>query len=516
MAQDLERNRPKNSPVVLCIMDGWGHRPDPSHNAVALAETPVFDQLMATCPHSFVAASGIDVGLPDGQVGNSEVGHMNIGAGRVVMQTLPRISAAVADGSLAAHPKLMALADQMIATGSTAHIMGLLSDGGVHAHKDHTLCVIRALAARGVKVAVHAFTDGRDVLPKAAINTMPDFLEQLPDTVTIASVIGRYFAMDRDHRWARTEAAFNAIVHGQSADAPASDCMAAIRQAYNRGESDEFIAATVIGGYAGMNDGDGIVMMNFRTDRARQILDAFFRPDTVDFPARPPIIASAIGMSSYSEPLDEFVDTLFPATELNDTLGTVVAAAGLRQLRLAETEKYPHVTFFFNGGEETMLPQEDRQMVQSPSVPTYDMQPEMSAEGVLQTALNSLNTQAHDLLIINFANPDMVGHTGDLAAAIQAVETVDECVGKLAEAVRARHGQMLVTADHGNCEIMWDDEANSPHTAHTTNLVPLILVNGASDTKLVDGRLADLAPSLLAMLGISQPSAMTGNSLLRS
>jgi 2,3-bisphosphoglycerate-independent phosphoglycerate mutase len=512
MTQDTK----KNSPVVLCIMDGWGHRPDSAHNAVALAQTPVFDHLMATCPHSFVAASGADVGLPAGQVGNSEVGHMNIGAGRVVMQTLPRISAAVADGSLANHPKLIALANQLIVTGGTAHVMGLLSDGGVHAHQDHTLCVIHALAARGVKVVVHAFTDGRDVLPKAAINTMPAFLDQLPETAIMASVIGRYYAMDRDHRWARTEAAFNAITYGNSINAPASDAMAAIQQAHDNGESDEFIVATVIEGYTGMKDGDGIVMMNFRADRVRQILDAFCRPDTVGFAAKPPRIAAAVGMSSYSEPLDEFVETLFPATELEDTLGTVVAAAGLRQLRLAETEKYPHVTFFFNGGEETTLPHEDRQMVPSPSVATYDMQPEMSAKGVLETALNSLSTHAHDLLIINFANPDMVGHTGDLAAAIQAVETVDECVGRLAEAVRAQNGQMLVTADHGNCEIMWDIEANSPHTAHTTNLVPLILVNGAAGTKLADGQLADLAPSLLAMLGISQPSAMTGNSLLRS
>lgn len=505
----------KNSPVVLCIMDGWGHRPDSAHNAVALAETPVFDKLMSESPHSFVAASGMDVGLPAGQVGNSEVGHMNIGAGRVVMQTLPRISAAMADGSLATHPKLMALADKLISTGGTAHVMGLLSDGGVHAHEDHTLCVIHALAAHGVKVAVHAFTDGRDVLPKSAINSMPAFLDQLPQSAIMATVIGRYFAMDRDHRWERTKAAFDAIAHGEAVDAPARHAMDAIQRAYDHGESDEFIAATIIEGYTGMNDGDGLVMMNFRADRARQILDAFFRQGAVNFTAKPPVIAAAIGMSSYSEPLDDFVEALFPAAKLEDTLGTVVAKAGLRQLRLAETEKYPHVTFFFNGGEETILPHEDRQMVQSPSVPTYDMQPEMSAEGVLDTALNSLRTQAHDLLIINFANPDMVGHTGDLAAAIHAVETVDFCVGSLAAAVKAQNGQMLVTADHGNCEIMWDIAANSPHTAHTTSLVPLILVNGPDGTTLADGRLADLAPSLLAMLGIKQPSAMTGNSLLR-
>ena len=505
----------KNSPVVLCIMDGWGHRPDSAHNAVALAETPVFDKLMSESPHSFVAASGMDVGLPAGQVGNSEVGHMNIGAGRVVMQTLPRISAAMADGSLATHPKLMALADKLISTGGTAHVMGLLSDGGVHAHEDHTLCVIHALAAHGVKVAVHAFTDGRDVLPKSAINSMPAFLDQLPQSAIMATVIGRYYAMDRDHRWERTKAAFDAIAHGIAVDAPARHAMDAIQRAYDHGESDEFIAATIIEGYTGVNDGDGLVMMNFRADRARQILDAFFRQGAVNFTAKPPVIAAAIGMSSYSEPLDDFVETLFPAAKLEDTLGTVVAKAGLRQLRLAETEKYPHVTFFFNGGEETILPHEDRQMVQSPSVPTYDMQPEMSAEGVLETALNSLRTQAHDLLIINFANPDMVGHTGDLAAAIHAVETVDFCVGSLATEVRAQNGQMLVTADHGNCEIMWDVAANSPHTAHTTSLVPLILVNGPDGTTLADGRLADLAPSLLAMLGIKQPSAMTGNSLLR-
>jgi 2,3-bisphosphoglycerate-independent phosphoglycerate mutase len=504
---------PSNGPVVLCIMDGWGHRTAVEHNAVALAKTPVFDALFSAQPHSLLAASGADVGLPDGQVGNSEVGHMNIGAGRVVMQDLPRINAAVKDGSLAGHPELGALAAQLRASGGTAHVMGLLSPGGVHAHQDHFLAVIKGLVDVGVPVAVHGFTDGRDTLPQAAKQDLPRFLADLPSGATMASIIGRYFAMDRDNRWQRTQAAYDAIA-GARAPVYAIDALAALEAAYARDEGDEFITPTIIDKYQGMRDGDGVVMMNFRADRARQILNCFCQPDITGCTTQPLRLAAMAGMTSYSKSLDAHMVTLYPPLDLHETLGEVVARAGKRQLRLAETEKYPHVTFFFNGGEEALQPGEDREMIASPAVATYDLQPEMSAHDVLQTALNSLKTKAHDLLIINFANPDMVGHTGDLAAAIHAVETVDRCVGRLVEALVTAGGQMLLTADHGNCEVMWDDDAASPHTAHTTNLVPLILVNGNANTKLANGRLADLAPSLLAMMGIAKPASMTGISLL--
>ena len=503
---------PAKGPVVLCIMDGWGHRTDPAHNAVALANTPVFDRLWAGCPHSFLAASGADVGLPDGQVGNSEVGHMNIGAGRVVQQDLPRLNDATKDGSLTAHPALKDLASNLALTGGSAHVIGLVSPGGVHAHQDHMLAVIRGLADAGVPVVIHGFTDGRDVLPRDAGVSLPDFLSQLPENATLGSLTGRYFGMDRDHRWDRTQKAYDAIALGH-AEFHADDGLQALQAGYVRGESDEFLQATIVGGYTGIRDGDGLVMMNFRADRARQILDCFYRPETTSCKTQPIALRPALGMTRYSAGLDEFVTPLYPPVELADTLGEVVAAAGRRQLRLAETEKYPHVTFFFNGGDETMRDGEDRTLVPSPNVPTYDQLPQMSASGVLAKALASLKSKSHDLLVINFANPDMVGHTGDLAAAITAVETVDACVGELVAAIKAADGQMLLTADHGNCEVMWDSKAESPHTAHTTNLVPLILVNGNDGASLTDGRLADLAPSLLAMMGIDQPASMTGKSL---
>lgn len=501
-----------NGPVVLCIMDGWGHRTEAANNAVAQAETPVFDGLLARYPNSLVSASGADVGLPDGQVGNSEVGHMNIGAGRVVMQDLPRINAAVSDGSLTSHPALMELAKRLVASGGKAHIMGLLSKGGVHSHQDHMSAVIAAMTNKDVPVAVHGFTDGRDVLPKIAGAEVPHFESELPDGAVIASISGRYYAMDRDNRWERTQSAFDAIVDGSGAafTSPAE----AIADAYANGQTDEFITPRVIDDYDGMRDGDAIIMINFRADRVRQILGAFVFPEAVGFQAKVPTLSGVIGMTPYSDDLDTHLTSLYPSVDIKDGLGDVVARAGKRQLRLAETEKYPHVTFFFNGGDETMRDGEDRHLVPSPSVATYDLQPEMSADEVLAAALDSIANQKHDLLIINFANPDMVGHTGDLAAAIRAVETVDHCVGILCEALIASGGQMLLTADHGNCEVMWDDAANSPHTAHTTNLVPLILVNGPQHVALSDGRLADLAPSLLAMMQIQQPAAMTGTSLL--
>ena len=501
-----------SGPVVLCIMDGWGLRDTHDGNAVALADTPVFDSMRRDWPHARLAASGAEVGLPEGQVGNSEVGHMNIGAGRVVMQDLPRINAAMEDGHLAAHPELAALAARLANTGGRVHVMGLLSDGGVHSHKDQMLAVIKGLHAGGADIILHGFTDGRDVLPKTAKATIPGFIEKLPADVRFGTLIGRYFAMDRDKRWERTKAAFAAI-NSASADSHAGDPLAALADAYEAGESDEFIKPCVIGDYDGMRDGDAVVMINFRADRVRQLLACWMMPEEVGFEAAPARLAGAVGMTSYSARLDAHLVTLFGPQRIDDTLGATVAKAGKRQLRLAETEKYPHVTFFLNGGDEAVADGEDRELVPSPKVATYDLKPEMSAAGVLAAARDSLENARHDLLVINFANPDMVGHTGDLQAAIRAVETVDACVGDMAELVLAAGGKMIVTADHGNCEMMWDEAAQSPHTAHTTNLVPVILVGAAPGTSLGDGRLADLAPSLLALLGIDQPAAMTGRPL---
>mgnify|MGYP001207294663 CR=1 FL=1 len=511
----MSKENDRLGPVVLCIMDGWGYRESRKSNAVALANTPNFDRLCNQYPSSFLVAAGPDVGLPEGQVGSSEVGHMNIGAGRIVMQDLPRINQATADGSLAAHPLLSVLAKQLTATGRTAHIMGLLSNGGVHSHQDHILAIIRTLCDSGVNVVIHGFTDGRDVLPKIARQSIADFARELPDNSVIATITGRYFAMDRDKRWDRTKCAFDAIISASVEKEPYTSVSDAITDAYDSNESDEFIRPRVVGTYAGMQDGDALICTNFRADRVQQLLNAMLLPETVGFDAEPPSISTAISMTAYSDSLSSCMQTLFPPLKLTKTLGEVVASAGRRQLRLAETEKYPHVTFFFNGGDEKSQPNEHHYMVQSPMVATYDQQPEMNAEGVLTAALESINTHQHDLIVVNFANPDMVGHTGNLQAAITAVEIVDDCVGQIAVALVRAGGQMLVTADHGNCEVMWDDQANSPHTAHTTNLVPLILVNGKPSADIADGRLADLAPSVLEMLGIIKPDEMTGKSLLR-
>ena len=499
-------------PVILCIMDGWGLAAAGETNAVSLANTPVFDSLLASWPHARLAASGADVGLPDGQVGNSEVGHMNIGAGRVVLQDLPRINAAMQDGSLASHPELAALGGRMAGSGGRIHVMGLMSSGGVHSHKDQMVAVIEGLHATGADIIVHPFTDGRDVLPKSAGTALSAFLEALPENVRVGTLIGRYFAMDRDKRWERTQSAYNAIAEGRGT--AAADPEAALAEAYEAGERDEFVTPRVIAGYDGMRDGDAMVVINFRADRVRQLLACWLFPEDTGLGLEPATLSGIIGMTSYSAQLDTRMTALFGPQAIEDTLGSVVAAAGRRQLRLAETEKYPHVTFFLNGGEEAVANGEDRVLVPSPKVATYDLQPEMSAEGVLAAALTSLEGHKHDLLVINFANPDMVGHTGDLDAAIRAVETVDECVGRLAGLVLAKGGKMVVTADHGNCEVMWDNAAQSPHTAHTTNLVPVILVGADAGTALSDGRLADLAPTLLSLMGLDAPPAMTGRALL--
>ena len=501
-------------PVVLCILDGWGHREEAENNAIQLAPTPNYGALMADCPHSLLKCSGAAVGLPAGQMGNSEVGHMNIGGGRVVMQDLPRIDAALAAGELTTNPAFTGLVATLRETKCTCHLMGLVSPGGVHSHQDQIATLAKALSEEGIAVAIHAFMDGRDTPPRSGGGYMAHFESALDglEGVHIATVTGRYYAMDRDQRWERTAQAYAALVDG--AGERTTSASEAIENAYARDEGDEFIVASVVADYAGMSDGDGILMANFRADRARQILAALVDPDFSGFERKRVIDFSArAGLVEYSSALSTHLEILFSPTRVDDSLGQVVSDAGLLQLRIAETEKYAHVTFFLNGGEEEPFPGEERILVPSPKVATYDLRPEMSAAEVTDQLVKSILGQAFDLIVVNYANPDMVGHTGKLQAALAAVSTIDDCLGRLAEAVKAAGGALVVTADHGNIEMMSDDETGGPHTAHTTGEVPFLLVNTGAD-EVADGALADVAPTILGIMGLAQPAAMTGRSLL--
>ncbi len=513
---ELRANPPR--PVVLCVLDGWGHRDDPADNAVAAARTPVFDRLTESSPHSLLLTSGHDVGLPAGQMGNSEVGHLNLGAGRIVNQEICRIDAALADGSLAANPALAGFISDLKETGGVCHLMGLLSPGGVHAHQDHIAALAEILDAAGIPVALHAFLDGRDMPPASANDCMEKFLARVAGLsgFRVATVCGRYYAMDRDKRWDRVARAYDMMVLAEG-DA-AADPLTAIRNGYDNKTTDEFVAPTVIDGFGGMRDGDGVLMANFRADRVRQILGALLDPDFDGFKRRRVVsFAGALGMIEYSADLGRLHRVMFPPTPLDRILGAEIAAAGLRQLRIAETEKYAHVTFFFNGGVETPFAGEERIMVPSPRVATYDLAPEMSADALTGKLVDAIGSRDFDFILVNYANPDMVGHTGDLAAAISAIETVDRCLGRLETAIRAAGGALLITADHGNAETMRDAETGEPHTAHTVNSVPAILVNPPDAvTGLADGSLADVAPTLLALLGLPQPAEMTGRSLIVS
>ena len=494
-------------PVALVVLDGLGLREEREGNAWALAETPTLDRLVATAPMATLKTCGPDVGLPDGQMGNSEVGHMNLGAGRVIWMDLPKIDAAIKDGSFDA--RLDPFIAAMKASGGTAHVMGLASPGGVHSHQRHMAHAANVIAKSGVPVRLHLFTDGRDTPPRSGRDDVARLTAGTD--ASIATISGRFYAMDRDNRWERVEQAHAALVDAKGPRAETAD--AAILGAYDNRDTDEFITPTVIGDYAGMQDGDGILMTNFRSDRAREILDALAGPDFEGFARRKIAFAARTGMVEYSDRHNAWMDTLFPSDTIADTLGETVAAAGLTQFRLAETEKYPHVTFFFNGGAETPLRGETRHMAPSPKVKTYDLHPEMSAREVTDGFLGAIRSGEQDLIVVNYANCDMVGHTGDLAAGIKAVETVDACMGEVVEAMEAAQGVMLVTADHGNCEMMIDPETGGPHTAHTLNDVPIWLVG--TEGALENGRLADVAPTLLALLGVAQPAAMTGQSLLQ-
>ncbi len=499
-------------PVVLCILDGWGLRAEREGNAPLLADTPNYDRIMANNPHATLVTHGHDVGLPAGQMGNSEVGHTNIGAGRVVAMDLGAIDLAIEDGSFFRNAPLLAFVKKLKASGGTAHLMGVISDGGVHGHISHVLAACRAVADAGVPVVLHAITDGRDVAPSSAAGFMADLVAGLPKGARVATVIGRYWAMDRDKRWERVARASEAMLHGVGETAP--DAVAAVKAAYARDETDEFIAPAVIARYAGAQDGDGFFCLNFRADRAREILQALGEPGFAAYAvgARPKW-AAMLGMVDYSSQHDAYMSAAYPKQVIVNTLGEWVAKHGRRQFRLAETEKYPHVTFFLNGGRETPEAGEARFMAPSPKVATYDLQPEMSAPEVTEHFVAAIG-EGYDLIVVNYANPDMVGHTGSLPAAMAACEEIDRDLGRVLAALEKAGGAMVLTADHGNCETMIDPVTGGPHTAHTTNPVPVVLVGGPAGVTLRKGRLADLAPTLLELMGLPLPPEMTGKSLI--
>ena len=505
-------------PVVLCILDGWGERSETDHNAIALAKTPNWDRFCENFPKTLLEASALNVGLPEGQMGNSEVGHTNLGAGRVVLQDFPRIDAAIADGSLAKNTILIDFIEKLQLSGGACHLLGLLSPGGVHSHTRHISHLTQVISKAGVPVVIHAFLDGRDTPPKSARNIMREFLKDIDGNknITIGTVIGRYYAMDRDNRWDRVSLAYDALVDGKGKKAP--NAPEVIYQSYKKNITDEFVLPTVIGDYQGMQNGDGVFMANFRADRAREILTSLIEPNFNDFLRHRMVqFRACSGMVNYSSKLNPYLSALFPPVELNKILGEVVANAGLKQLRISETEKYAHVTFFFNGGRELAFKGEERILVPSPKVATYDLQPQMSAPEMTEKLVDEIEKCRFDLIVVNFPNGDMVGHTGVLEAAKKAAETLDISLGRLEESVTKVGGVLLVTADHGNCEQMWDHSQNppQPHTAHTTNPVPFIIVNGPHWVEgLREGCLADIAPTLLRLLGINQPKEMTGRSLV--
>ena len=505
-------------PVVLCVLDGWGHGPNSADNAIAAAATPAYDGFMAECPNALLHTSGIEVGLPGGQMGNSEVGHLNLGAGRIVNQEIRRIDAAIEDGSFARNEALHGLINELGRSGGTCHLMGLLSTGGVHSHQNHIAALARMLDDAGVPVAIHAFLDGRDMPPASAADCLATFgtkIDGLRD-VRISTVCGRYYAMDRDNRWQRIERAYALLADGIGT--AFDDPVDAVRASYAAGITDEFVEPVAISGYVGMRDGDGLLAANFRSDRMREILTALLDPEFDGFVrARTTSFAATLGVVEYSTALNPLLDAMFRPVVLDDILGALVSRAGMRQLRIAETEKYAHVTFFFNGGIEVPFDGEERVLIPSPKVATYDLQPEMSAGEVTDRLVDAVLSGTFDFILVNYANPDMVGHTGVTEAAVTAIETVDRCLAKLAEAVGEAGGSLLITADHGNAEIMRDAATDEPHTAHTTNQVPVILVHPpAAATKLADGRLADIAPTVLDLIGLDRPGAMTGRSLIET
>ncbi len=510
-------SRPK--PVILIVLDGWGLRHQREHNAIAGARTPVWDRLWREYPHTAIRTSGSAVGLPSGQMGNSEVGHLNIGAGRVVYQEFTRVSRSIRTGSFFNNRTLTDAVDMAVGCNTAVHIIGLLSPGGVHSHEEHIHAMTRLAVDRGApRVYVHAFLDGRDMPPKSAAPSLAAMDEVFAGLGRgrIASIVGRYYAMDRDHRWDRVEKAYDLLVDG-TAEYEAADAVTALEMAYERGETDEFVKPTRIvpPGEAPVQirDGDVVINMNYRSDRVRQITRAFIEPDFDAFRRRHVRkLASYVSLTEYNKDFD--IPVAFPPERLKNGFGEYIASLGLHQLRLAETEKYAHVTFFLNGGIEQPFEGEERLLIPSPKIATYDLKPEMSAPEVTDALVDAILGGRYDAIICNYANADMVGHTGNYAATVQAIETLDHCLGRVVKALHTVGGEMLVTADHGNAEQMVDEEVGQPHTAHTNNLVPLIYVGSRPARLRADGALCDLAPTLLQIMDLPQPAEMTGRSLI--
>lgn len=502
-------------PVVLCILDGWGEGDSIASNAISVARTPNWDLIKSECPVSYLETSGKAVGLPDGQMGNSEVGHTAMGSGRLVLQDLMRLDESFGSGGFQDTKALKDLVSSLKKTGGVCHLGGLFSDGGIHSRHKHIMRLASFLCAQGVQVKLHLWLDGRDTPPKSALIFLDELkteIGKLTD-VSIATLSGRFYAMDRDRRWERTHLAYDAMVLGKGQKCQSAQD--AIQQSYENGKSDEFLIPCVVGHYDGMKDGDALLIANFRADRMRQICAALCAPLFDGF-KREKVIAfsECVGLMSYSSELDEVMSVMYPPISLKNVLGEVISKAGMRQLRIAETEKYAHVTFFFNGGEEKVFPGEERVLIPSPKVETYDQKPEMSAVEITDRLIQENEKNPFDLTVVNYANPDMVGHTGNLDATVEAIEVVDRCLGQLIEWTKKMSGVLMVTSDHGNAEKMVDPETKAPYTAHTCNLVPFA-VCGLKNIDLAPGTLRDVGPTVLELLEVDQPVEMTGTSLVR-
>jgi len=501
--------------TLLCILDGWGHREETEYNAIASANTPNWDRMSKSYPKSFLHASGLNVGLPDGQMGNSEVGHMNIGCGRIMLQLLPRINTAITEGNLKDRGALQKFVSDLKKSGGACHLLGLASDGGVHGHIDHVIYLAKVMADEGIRTYIHAFLDGRDAAPRSAAGYVERLEAEISDYdgVSLATICGRYYGMDRDNNWDRVAQNYHAIA--KSEGVKANNLLDAIKACYAVDKTDEFIKPHILPSYAGVKDGDGFFMSNYRADRAREITRAFLEEGFSEFPREQINFSTSLGMAEYSTEITEYLPSIFSKEIPSSTLADILERENKTQLHIAETEKYAHVTFFFNGGAEEEKQGEKRILVPSPKVKTYDMQPEMSAEEVLSKLTAALQSGEYDFIVVNFANPDMVGHTGVWEAALSAVEQIDKSIGQLEKTILDLDGNMMITADHGNIEYMYEKSSNQPHTAHTTNVVPFVLINKGAEFNLLDGKLCDIAPTILELMQINQPSEMTGKSLIK-
>ncbi len=501
-------------PVLLCILDGFGIGDETSaHNAIARAKMPNYQRILKTYPHSQLETSGLAVGLPEGQMGNSEVGHMTIGSGRVIFQDLPRINKAILDGELTQNKNLLALISDLKKSGRTCHLLGLLSDGGVHSHQGHITFLAKFIAESGVKVLIHAFLDGRDVAQKSALIYLEKFITDTKSekNIAIATVGGRYYAMDRDNNWDRVALAYNTIIAGKNS---LHDAISIVANSYQNGTTDEFLLPCATNEYAAMQDGDALIACNFRADRIREISSALLDPEFKNFATKKIKFSHTLALTEYCEHLNNFYKILFPTITIKNSLPEILEQQGLAQLRIAETEKYAHVTFFFSCGKEKEMRGEKRILVKSPSVATYDLKPEMASAEIGAKLKTAIESEEFDFIIVNYANPDMVGHSGIIDASIKACEAIDAQLGILEKIILEKDGMLLISADHGNIECMVD-ENHHPHTSHTTNPVPFIVIGkNVSDFKVNDGALNDIAPTVLALMKIEQPKEMTGKNLI--